>query len=55
MNIQMEEMHRAMYGERAQSYHALGRPLCLPLHMLADPLSEPVLYDFMEASLHRYD
>ena len=53
----MEEIHRARYGERAQSFHAPSE-----CHSASVTLCSPngrslnlVLLAFKEASLHRHD
>ena len=50
-------MHRAMYGEKTWSFHALSRHAILPASPDVHQLSKlfPFLGGFMEASLHRHD
>ena len=53
----MEEMHRARFGERVQSFHALSRCAVLlatpHVHQPGSSLN-PVLWVFMEAPLYRH-
>ena len=55
----MEEIHRARYGERVQSFHALSTrvPLSQHLHMFTNPeaLQTPSFWGFMKASLYNHD
>lgn len=54
----MEGFHRARYGRRAQTFHALGQYIILPVSpCVQHPGSSlnPSFWSFMEAALHRYD
>lgn len=53
----MEEMHRARYVKRAQSFHALASsvPLSPNLHTLTTLEALQTSWGFPEASLHKHD